>query len=368
MLIRSSFGFLALAHLSFIPSSEGFSTSRLISSSTNLKPFRQIKKKNCSRRYLREPLVLLRVAANPTTDTDTTTTTVSASSEITEKPRSYDFISVEEAEDSLRRERARYEGERSELKQLIEIQNQQLKRSTEGRRGRVKDNIGRNHPRAEKAARIVVHNSAAGAFNYGDAKKDRNKKRNGNIKNGSNKKVNNDIILRMEQLEARLRDALIDNDELTRRLHEQHRQYNAERAELEDQLREEQDRLDCAREELDMERSYFETSRRMLEGLLEVEQHNVQVLEKELEQEFLMQITREEDFSQQKQSLDQQNQRQEQAQQQQELDLERRRRQEQELYAYNNNSNYNGNGSNQQRQQDDCFTMNINDVQCPLYS
>jgi hypothetical protein len=362
MLIRSSFGFLALAHLSIIPSSEGFSTSKLISLS-NLKPFRHIKKKNCSSRYLREQLVTLLAAADATTDT---TATVSASSEITEKPRSYDFISVEEAEDSLRQERARYEGERSELKQLIEIQNRQLRRSAEGRRDKVKDNkIGQNHPRAEKpsSARIVVQNSAAGAFNY--AQKNR-KKRTGNINNGSNNKVNNDIILRMEQLEARLRDALIDNDELTRRLHEQHRQYNAERAELEDQLREEQDRLDSAREELYMERSYFETSRRMLEGLLEVETHKVQVLEQELEQEFLMQITREEDFSQQKQSLEQQHQRQQQAQIQQEQDLERRRRQEQELYVYNN-SNHNGNGSNRQQQQDDCFTININDVQCPLY-
>jgi hypothetical protein len=357
MLIRSSFGFLIL---SIFPSSEGFSTSKLISSS-NLKPFRHIKKKNCSNRYHREPLVILRAAADATTDT---TTTTSASSEITEKPRSYDFISVEEAEDSLRQERARYEGERSELKQLIEIQNQQLRRSAEGRRDKVKDNIGRNHPRAEKpsSARIVVQNSAAGAFNY--AQKNR-KKRTGNINNGSNNKVNNDLILRMEQLEARLRDALIDNDKLTRRLHEQHRQYNAERAELEDQLREEQDRLDSAREELYMERSYFETSRRMLEGLLEVETHKVQVLEQELEHEFLMQITREEDFSQQRQSLEEQHQRQQQAQIQQEQDLERRRRQEQELYAYNN-SNHNGNGSNRQ-QQDDCFTMNINDVQCPLY-
>lgn len=358
MLIRSSFGFLAL---SIIPSSEGFSTS-------NLKPFRQIKKKNCSSRCLREPLIILRAAADTTIDT---TATVSASSEITEKPRSYDFISVEEAEDSLRQERARYEGERSELKQLIEIQNQQLRRSAEGRRDKVKDNSigrnhpGRNHPRAEKPspARIVVQNSAAGAFNY--AQKNR-KKRTGNINNGSKKKVNNDIILRMEQLEARLRDALIDNDELTRRLYEQHRQYNAERAELEDQLREEQDRLDSAREELYMERSYFETSRRMLEGLLEVETHKVQVLEQELEQEFLMQITREEDISQQKQSLEQQHQRQQQAQVQQEQDSERRRRQEQEQYEYNN-SNHNGNGSNRQQQQDDCFTININDVECPLY-
>merc|ERR1712238_516701 len=128
------------------------------------------------------------------------------------------------------------------------------------------------------------------------------------------------------------------------------------------------------------ERAYFETSRRMLERLLGEEEQKVH----ELEQELLMLMTREQIFSEQKRSLEQQQYRQEQEQarkqeeEEEEEHQQRRRRriqlqvQEQKLREYNNS--YNGNGNNQQRQEEigmsvnpTGFSMNINDVQCPLF-
>mmetsp|Transcript_30307 Transcript_30307/g.34800 ORF Transcript_30307/g.34800 Transcript_30307/m.34800 type:complete len:377 (-) Transcript_30307:330-1460(-) len=369
---RTVFGLLALALLSsFFPSSKGFSLTRLLYSSSNQEPCRNIKRKNCRCRNHRELDFLLRVATDPTT-TDTI-------SEDKEKNLSYDFISVEEAETHLQRERTRYEMERSELQRLLDLQSQQLQDLAEGQLG--KGTEGGNNSRSRGGAesqtstRMVVHDSSVGVIN--SIKKDRNKCNN---KSDSNKK-NVDTMLKMELLEARFRDALIDNEELTRLLHDQHREYRLERAALEDQLREEQDRLDYIRDKLHTERAYFETSRRMLERLLGEEEQKVH----ELEQELLILMTREHIFSEQKRSLEQQQYRQEQEQarkqeeeeQQHQQQRRRRRRiqlqvQEQKLREYNNS--YNGNRNNQQRQEEigmsvnpTGFSMNINDVQCPLF-
>jgi len=365
-MIRTTFGLFSLALLSsFFPSSKGFSLSRLLLSSSNLEPCRNIKRKNCGCRNHRELGILLRVATDPTTATATV-------SEDKKKTRSYDFISVEEAEIHLQRERTLYESERSELQRLLDLQSQQLRDLAEGRLGKDTEggnnrgDIGRNHL---SRSRMVVHDSSVGVIN--SVKINRNKCNN---KSDSNKK-NADTMLRMELLEARFRDALIDNEELTRCLHDQHREYHFERAELEVQLREEQDRLDYIRDELHMERAHFETSRRMLERLLGEEQQKVH----ELEQELLMLMTREQIFSEQKRSLEQQQYRQEQVQKQQEEEeqLQRRRRiqvqvQERKLHEYNNSNN--GDWSNRQRQEEIGmsvnpigFAMNINDVQCPLF-
>jgi len=367
---RTVFGLLALALLSsFFPSSKGFSLTRLLHSSSNQRSCRNIKRKNYRCRNHRALYFLLRVATDPTT-ADTI-------SEDKEKPLSYDFISVEEAETHLQRERTRYEMERSELQRLLDLQSQQLQDLAEGQLG--KGTEGGNNSRSRGGAesqtstRMVVHDSAVGVIN--SIKKNRNKCNN---KSDSNKK-NADTMLKMELLEARFRDALIDNEELTRLLHDQHREYRLERAALEDQLREEQDRLDYIRDKLHTERAYFETSRRMLERLLGEEEQKVH----ELEQELLMLMTREQIFSEQKRSLEQQQYRQEQEQarkqEEEEEEQQRRRRrriqlqvQEQKLREYNNS--YNGNGNNQQRQEEigmsvnpTGFSMNINDVQCPLF-
>jgi len=355
---RSCFVFLAFLSSSIL-SLQGFSTSRLLSSSSL--------KKNCCRRGYQqkslttpqqrcfdEGIVLLRVA----TDTTTVTTTADEDSE-----RSYDFISVEEAQDALRRERSRYEGERSELQHLLDIQHQQLKDLTEGRRDDKVKNGGKNRGDSDRnrgdneisTTRMVIHGTHA-HVDVSAIDNHKNNRKKGSVRHNMND--NGDTFLRMERLEAILQDAMVDNEELTIRLRDQHHQYNLERTEYEDELREERDRLNCVRDELHMERAYFETSRRMLEGLLEEEQQKVQ----ELEQELLMMITQEQVFFQHKRSQEQyqEQQRQEQAQKQQ---------QEQHQHMYRNI-----NSGNRQQQQERAmggdrigFIMNINDVQCPLY-
>ena len=249
-MFRFSFtGFSALALLlSSVPSSQGFSTSRLLSSSS-------LKNNCCRREYhqksLRKPqrrcfdegVILLRVATDPTTVTTSTGE---------DGERSYDFISVEEAEEALQQERTRYEGERSELEWLLEIQHQQLKDLNKNG-GKIRGDRGRNRGDQRgsdddiiSSTRMVIHGTNA----HDDVSTiDNGKKNRKKDTKGSNRDNNDGTLLRMEQLEALLQDAMVDNEELTIRLRDHHHQYNAERAEYEDELREERGRLNCVRDE-----------------------------------------------------------------------------------------------------------------------
>jgi len=328
---------------SVIPHSRGFSTSRLLSSNA-------VKNDLLRRIYFRGSLVL-RVAADQTTTTD-----------------EIDFISVEEAEETLREERARYEGVRSELEWLLEVQRQELLELEDGRREKekVEDTNERNRERrsshaTKSSSQIVILGADTNVKNSGKKSRrkgnSRNFRSNNNRKDHNNANKNDDTFFKMKQLENLLQEASVENKTLIRRLHQQCHQYNIERSMFEDELQEGHDRLNCVRDELHMERAYFETSRRMLQQLLQEEQQNVQELEKEL---MMIMISRGEVLSHQEQS---------------QVDYNEPQRQDhvqEEYIRYGHSSNENNDAkSYQQKKRRDRnmagFTMNINDVQCPLY-
>lgn len=367
---RSPLLLFALGVLSsFIPRSRGFSTSQLLSSNVmKYYLFRRANRHKLSNRESQRGAfdgggLVLHIATDPT---------IIASHADEDGGRSYDFVSVEEAEEALQKERARYEGERSKLEWLLEVQHQQLQDLANGRREKAKvggkndGNRGRNSSGATKSSsRIVI----LGAHGHVDAnmkssgKKNRQKgnrtsfRKNSKRKDRDNSNDNDYTYSEMQELEYFLQDAVVENEKLRRRLHEQRHQYNIERAIFEDELREGRDQLNCVRDELHMERAYFETSRRMLQQLLQEEQQKVQELEKELR---MIMISRGEVLSHQEQSQD---------------DYQERRRQEHAQKQYIQQEQYRDpmhdtNNYHQQKRRSSNkagFTMNINDVQCPLY-
>lgn len=350
---RSTFALFALGVFSSsISSSNSFSTSSLISSATLEKSIsrrrdEQASERDPQRRCFDRGTVLLHVAADPTTGTSQTDE---------DDGSTYDFISVKEAEEALRRERSRYEGERSDLQWLLEVQRRQLQDLAEGRRGKRNggdENRVRNS--AGASSRIVI----LGAQARVDARTNRRKAARRGSRNSANdndRNNNNDgTYHRMGELENLLQDAIIENEKLTRQLREQHHQYQLERSMYEEELGEERGRLNYVRDELHMERAYFETSRRMLEHLIEEEQQKVRQLEKEL----MMMASREQMFSQENQSQEQyqEMERTQQAPKQQQAQAQQQSQGQSQI-------------NNQQRRRGRSqagFTMNINDVQCPLY-
>jgi len=360
---RSVFVLFAIGILSSSPwTLQGFSTSRLLSSSTLKKiNFRQRHQQSypseSQQRIFGGDIVLLRVATDPT---------IITSNADEDNGRSYDFISVEEAEKALRRERARYEGERSELQWLLESQRQQLKDLADGRReketsGDRSCNTRRRHHsghgRSSASSRIVI----LGAHAHVDTNAMKNGKKNNksDTNTSSRKKTNvkDETFLRMEQLENLLQDAIVENQKLARRLREQHQQNNIERSMYENELREERDRLNCIRDELHMERAYFETTRRMLEHLLDEERQKVREVEIEL-----MMISQEQMFSKEKELLDEYEQR-----QRQQHDKTQQIMQEGNTQSPIYNEKRHQKEKSGRYRAHAGFTMNINDVQCPLY-
>eukprot|EP00531_Pseudo-nitzschia_arenysensis_P015652 CAMPEP_0116156602 /NCGR_PEP_ID=MMETSP0329-20121206/22917_1 /TAXON_ID=697910 /ORGANISM="Pseudo-nitzschia arenysensis, Strain B593" /LENGTH=354 /DNA_ID=CAMNT_0003653691 /DNA_START=147 /DNA_END=1211 /DNA_ORIENTATION=+ len=338
---------------SSISSSSGFSTSKLISSSavgksvSCRKDQRHLKRASQPQKIDRG-IVLLHVATDPTT---------AASQTDEDDGSSYDFISVKEAEERLRQERSRYEGERSDLEWLLDVQRRQLQELSEGRRG--KENAVDMTAR-KAASRIVI----LGAHAHVDARSNRRRgtrSASRNNANGDRNRNNNDgTYQRMGELENLLQNAIMENEKLTRQLRENHHQYSVERSMYEEELREERGQLNYVRDELHMERAYFETSRRMLEQLIQEEQQKVQQLEKEL----MMMISHEQAFSQEDQSQEayqQELDRNQLAQNQQQAQQQQQQQQQQQMQSQINN---------QKRRRGRAkagFTMNINDVQCPLY-
>lgn len=367
---RFSYLSIALSILSScIPHSRGFSTSRLLSSAAvNNHIFRRKNRYTLSGRESQgrysDGRCLVRHVVTDQTEF------ISHSDE--DGGRSYDFISVEEAEEALREERARYEGERSELEWLLEIQRLQLQSLANGQIE--EQNAGdKNHESrarsssndAKSSSRILI----LGGHGHRDAntknsgKKNRNKANRRGFRNKTNRKYHNDsngsddTYSKMHELEFLLQDAVIENEKLTRRLHEQRYQYDVERSLFEDELREGRSRLNCVRDELHMERAYFETSRRMLQQLVQEERQKVQQLEKEL---TMMMISRGELLSRQEQSEDEY-----QEQQHQKYPQTQHMQQEQSYNRVNDANSYHQQKRRENAQPD--FTMNINDVQCPLY-
>jgi len=357
---RSPFVLFALSVLSSsIPSSQGFSTSRQLSSSNlmnSLSSQRNQKRapRESQRRIFDGSVFVLHVATDPSTIT----------SHVDEDGgHSYDFISVEEAEEALQQERDRYEGERSELQWRLETQRQQLQdlADRQGEKEKTGDrNLRCSHGRGGddviSSSRIVIlgaHDAHTDATTMNIGKKNRKKGTRGSSRSNAN--GNDRTYLRMERLENLLQDAIVENEKLTRRLRKQHHQYNVESSVYADELREERGRLNCVRDELHMERAYFETSRRMLEHLLVAEQQKVRELEKEL----MIMISGERVFSQEKQS-------------QEEYHEQQRAQYAQKEYVReeSTHSQINNEKRHQQKKRGRAhadFTMNINDVQCPLY-
>lgn len=347
----SPFALFAVVVLSSVSSSSGFSTSKLISSPSLGKSICRRKDQRSSggvpqpQKFDRR-IVLVHVATDPTTATSQTDE---------DDGSSYDFISVKEAEERLRQERARYEGERSDLEWLLEVQRRQLQELSEGRRG--KGNVG--DKMAQKAAsRIVILGAHAHVESRNNGRKRGTRNASRNNRNGDRNNVNNNdgTYHRMEELENLLQNAIMENEKLTRQLREQHHQYNEERSMYEEELREERGRLNYVRDELHMERAYFETSRRMMEQLIVEEQQKVQQLEKEL----MMMVSHDQAFSQENES--------QQTYQESYDELERKQEQKQQQQAqqqYRHNPSTNENRRRSRNQSG--FTMNINDVQCPLY-
>lgn len=285
--------------------------------------------------------------------------------------RSYDFISVEEAEEKLKKQRTRHEKERSNLQRLIDVQNQQIRDlSSRSRKDKKDEDISK--PSKSSMTRIIVPDFDGDVININGKGGFRKNKKRGNARGYYNKEKkrkddkrnanDDDIMARMKYMEERFRQAVIDNKELSKRLQVQRRQYLEEREGLENQIRNEQDKLNCVRDELHMERAYFETSRRMLERLLEDEQRKVE----ELEQEILMLLTREQIFYSeqriQEHNVEQQSHQNEEGQY---------RRRQQPIKQNDDPFVVNIPVKNRNRRAPSTtpngFTMNINDVHCPLF-
>jgi hypothetical protein len=323
---------------SVVPHSIGFSTSRLISSNA-------VKNGLLRRMYFHGSLVL-HVAPDQTTIID-----------------EVDFISVEEAEEALQEERARYEGERSELEWLLEFQRQQLRELVDGRQEKqsVDDTSERKRERRSShdtkcSSRIVILGTHAKMKSSGKKRRRKINSRNfRNISNQKDRKNENDndgTFFKMKQLENLLQEATVDNEALIRRLYQQRHQYNIDRSMFEDELREGHNRLNCVRDELHMERAYFQTSRRMLE-----QQQKVQELEKEL---MMLMISRGELLSHQEQSQFESN----------EVQCQGHVQEEYIRRDHSRNENNDARSYQQGKRRDTIlagFTMNINDVQFPLY-
>ena len=344
---RPPIALIALGAFSSVSSSYGFCTSSLLSSATLEKSLsrqrdRQVSRGDPQRSHFDRGLVLRHVATDPT----------SVSSQTDEDDgSSYDFISVKEAEEALQRERERYEGERSDLQWLLEVQRRQLEDLAAGRPRQ--PNTGNENGRGP-SSRIVILGAQARVEN----KKNRRKSaRGGTRKNDGRNDVNNDdgTYQRMGELENLLQDALMENEKLTNQLREQQYQFNMERSMYQEELQEERARLNYVRDELHMERAYFETSRRMMQQLVEEEQQKV----RQLENELMMMISQQQGFSQNNQSQGQYTQQVETQQQYAQQQRQQQRQQQQSTHSYNEKS--------RRAKPQAGFTMNINDVHQPLY-
>lgn len=348
---RSPFALIALGAFSSVSSSYGFCTSNLLSSASLEKSLsrqrdRQVSQGDPQRRHFGTGIVLRHVATDPT---------IVSSQTDEDDGGSYDFISVKEAEEALQRERERYEGERSDLQWLLEVQRRQLEDLAAGRQPNA-GNENRRRNASGPSSRIVI----LGAQARVDNRKNRRKAaRNSAHKNDDRNSVdsNEGTYQRMGEMENKLQDALMENEKLTRQLREQQYQYNLERSMYEEELQEERARLNYVRDELHMERAYFETSRRMLQQLVEEEQQKVRQLEKEL----MMMISHQQGFSQENQSQTQYTQQVETQQQHAQQHAQQQRQQQRQRQSQVNNQN------SRRASTQVGFTMNINDVHQPLY-
>jgi len=350
----------------YVPFPHGFSTSSLVCSNAIKKDFSRLRHgwspdNSSQQQHFNGNIIILH--AEPVT--------IAAAHADVDDRRSYDFISVEEAEETLQRERARYEGERSNLQWLLEVQRRQLQDLSDGRRekgtteevnrdGRVRNQrvYSRSKDFETLSSRIVILGAHADTDVVSSREENRRKGTRGSSQNNVNDNNQNstncsdNTYVRMEQLENLIHDAIVENKKLSRQLRKERHQYNFERSIYEDELREERARLNCVRDELYVERANFEKSRRTLEYLLDEEENKMDEIKKEL----MMLFSHDQALSREKQSHG--HYQEQQHQQWAKKQFVRKGQTE------NQNNWKNG---HQQGKRVAGFTMNINDVHFPLY-
>lgn len=239
------------------------------------------------------------------------------------------FISVKEAEEAVRQERESSHYERQALRDMLEEQRLQLEALQASRRRRSNGGAAGHGPAAASGNVIEVMVGTGGMSSTSQAANTMMGRRSSSGKMMSTSllvepdpvfdRINNDgrasssytppktVMWRdsvrynkhqeqqhadaqqqqhhreqLFEIESQLRDVMEQNSFLLKQLHEQHIAHEEERAEWESRIAEEHDRLLHLQEELCVERAYFDTSRKLLEGLLETEQKKVRALQDEL--------------------------------------------------------------------------------------
>lgn len=233
----------------------------------------------------------------------------------------YVFISVEEAEQAMRRERMQYERDHEEMRRLIAEQRHQLDELT-NRAAQHKQNRGEQSPTQPRirVTHVVGGGSSTPSMSASSSAPMRDsfsthrhneehhqRQHRDHYRHSSSQKqpfVQSDAAFstgdsysddatplswntryhqaQLIDLEHRLHEAMQENAVLMQRLRDQRHMYDEEKEELERRVLEERERVLCLQEELSMERAYFEQSKNMLEDLLTTEQKKVQNLQEDL--------------------------------------------------------------------------------------
>jgi hypothetical protein len=207
----------------------------------------------------------------------------------------YIFISVEEAEEALRQERMFFDKERQQMRGLLDDQRRQLEELA----SRQVQRQAHSSKRKGSSSISESSNPAGDILESGNCSitpstplftskmEPHHQAINGVNAEGG--------VMHQEQyqeklmnIENQLSHIMDENERLVKRLQDQHRNFKVEKLELQERILEEQERLTHLREELNMERAYFETSRKLLENLLETEQKKVMSLQEELFSRDLM--------------------------------------------------------------------------------
>ncbi|KAG7345910.1 hypothetical protein IV203_004977 [Nitzschia inconspicua] len=210
----------------------------------------------------------------------------------------YVFISVEEAEEALRHERMQFDKERQQMHVMLEDQRRQLEElaSRQGQR-QARSSKRRGSPSNVSSATTIPHDIIdVNAEDDGKSTSSSSLSSNTAPHEQAMKWADTEGgLMQQEQyqehlrnIENQLRHVMGENERLMKRLQDQHRDFQCEKRELQERIMEERERLSHLREELNMERAYFDTSRKLLENLLETEQKKVMALQEELWSRDLM--------------------------------------------------------------------------------
>jgi hypothetical protein len=202
----------------------------------------------------------------------------------------YVFISMEEAEQALRHERTIFDKERQEMRGILEDQRRQLEELA----SRQVQRHARSSKRKESSTTIVPPDPVEFIQDSDSCSSPTSIPSSSSSKTAPHDQPmkwtdTESGVMQLEKYHEQLRNienqlghVMGENDRLMKRLQDQHRNFQGEKRELQERIIEERERLTHLREELNMERAYFETSRKLLENLLETEQKKVMSLQEEL--------------------------------------------------------------------------------------